>query len=149
MSSFAIRTVVREDSRAKGGVTKLFVEFVSEIKRQRCFVFQAGRLDFIERFAEPVLNKCDLLLRIFRSGPVGALRRRVSRVSTFSATKRQQQSCYLEYRWPPEPKVVGSTPAGRIPSWYGCAPRIDTTNLRSRYSPTPTLPVGSVDLFYW
>src|SRR5439155_9925370 len=29
-------------------------------------------------------------------------------------TNRQRQSFYLAFHWPPEPKAVGSTPAGRI-----------------------------------
>jgi hypothetical protein len=36
----------------------------------RGFVLEAGRLDFVRRFAVPVLNKCDLLLHVFGSGPV-------------------------------------------------------------------------------
>ena len=42
---------------------------MSVIQPQDCFGCEVC-LDFIGRFAVPVLNKCDLLLRIFRSGPV-------------------------------------------------------------------------------
>ena len=57
-----------------GEGTKLFVEIswflIGVIPPQCGFGFQAGRLDFIGRFAEPVLNKCDLLLRVFGCSPV-------------------------------------------------------------------------------
>ena len=38
------------------------------------------------------------------------------------ATKRQHRSFYLAYCWPPEPKVVGSTPAGRMVYRAGAPP---------------------------